>query len=445
MLRSFGRNVFLAVLFISGLFAGEEVTSLSQYGITWEFEKPVSSGRYITGDFWVAGPVTLKNIKPASAAGRHGSVVNPPAGNKQGYDDRLNGFTPALQVTLPLELKPGQSLVSTLSVNKVGERTPDTVNGQYCRGPVQTAAVLTCVISAPPADAFRPAYVGAEKLNFTAGQLRREMLPKVKAAGKVPEAAGYERYLQRIWLDHWPDWSSREMHPMENMPDYGREITNVVSTVSLMLVVEDPEGKYEKLLLKFVQLGIDYYGVTQSNNKLWFANGGHDSGRKIPIIFAGVLLNHDGMKNVKAIFAEDDQTYYGEGYRGQKVLWKIDPSEARKHEHLRPEKWAGPPFVRDNDGWKSEGYRALNGPTWVAQALTARMLGVKDNWNHNPYFDYVDRWVLEAKTGMVDKKTMQPAGYNPFPSDFVKAMWETYREKADEIGAENLKKLKTLK
>ena len=87
---------------------------------------------------------------------------------------------------------------------------------------------------------------------------------------------------------------------MENMPDYGREITNVVSTVSLMLVVEDPEGKYEKLLLKFVQLGIDYYGVTQSNNKLWFANGGHDSGRKIPIIFAGVLLNHDGMKNVKA-------------------------------------------------------------------------------------------------------------------------------------------------
>ena len=30
------------------------------------------------------------------------------------------------------------------------------------------------------------------------------------------------------------------MHPLENMPDYGREITNIVSTVSLLLLLDDP-------------------------------------------------------------------------------------------------------------------------------------------------------------------------------------------------------------
>ncbi len=422
--------------------AGEEASKLAQYGITWEFEKPAKTGKYMTGDFWVLGPVTVKNITPAQTPGRNGSVVNPPAGNKQAYDDRFSSIETSLRVNLPLELKPGQSLVSTISVDKVGEenKTPDTMPGQYCRGPIKTAAVLTCVAEVPPADAFRPAYVGEHKLYFTAGNIHREFLPKLKPAGKEPDPVIYERYLQKIWLDHWPDFRSREMHPWENMPDYGREITNITSTVSLLLTLDDPEGKYEKLLLKFVQLGIDYYGVAQSNNKLWFANGGHDSGRKIPIIFAGVVLDHDGMKNIKAVFAEDEQTYYGEGYRGQKVLWKIDPTETRKHEHLPPEKWKGPPFKGDNDGWKSEGYRSLNGPTWVAQALAARLLGAKGYWNHNEFFDYVDRWVLEAQNGMVDKKTMKPIGYKVFPSDFVKAMWEIYRDKADEIGARNLKK-----
>ena len=35
--------------------------------------------------------------------------------------------------------------------------------------------------------------------------------------------AAYERYLERIWLDHLYEWPNREMHPLENMPDYGRD------------------------------------------------------------------------------------------------------------------------------------------------------------------------------------------------------------------------------
>jgi hypothetical protein len=421
--------------------AGEDASpqaAISQYGITWSFAEPACVGRYVTGDWWVVGPATVQSVTPAPAEGRNGSAVNPPAGKRQGYDNRIAGYDAALRAAFPLALKPGQSLVTTASVDKVGDKTPDTVPGQYCRGPLRTAAVLTCVAEPPPADAFRPAYVGDRKLAFTAGQLRRDLLPGLASVGKLPDLKLHERFLERIWLDHLHEWPNRMMHPIENMPDYGREITNIVSTVSLLLLLDDPAKERETLLLRFVQLGIDYYGVTQSDADLWRANGGHNSGRKTPILFAGVLLGHDGMKGVKAAFAEDQQTYFGAGYRGQKALWTIDTTEARRHEHLPPDKWAGPPFQGDNNGWKSEGYRCLNGPTWVGQALAARLLGAKGDWNHDGFFDYVDRWVSEAQDGAVDRKTMKPTGYQPSPCGFVEAMWKAYRAKADEIGAQAL-------
>lgn len=421
----------------------DERGQVAQYGIVWTPAQPARVGRYVTGDWWVVGPVTVTGVTPAPRDGRNGSVVNPSAGKKQGYDDRIAGYDASLRAAFPLRLEPGQSLVSTASVETVGDRTPETVRGQYCRGPLRTAAVLTCVSAPPPEDAFRPPYVGDAKPPFRAGGLRRDLLPRLALAGPVPDVRPYERYLERIWLDHLFEWPNRMMHPLENMPDYGREITHIVSTVSLLLLTDDPQRERERLLLGFVQLGIDYWGVTRSDNDLWRANGGHNSGRKMPILFAGVLLDHDGMKHVRASFAEDEQTYYGSGYRGQKALWQICRDEARRHEHLPPEKWAGPPFQGANNGWKSEGYRLLNGPTWVGQALAARLLGAVELWDHPAFFDYVDRWVAEAESGTVAKDTAARAGYDAFHGparDFVRAMWQTYRERADEIARRTRKR-----
>ena len=433
--------VAAAMVFLTGVsplaaVESEERGQVAQYGIAWTPARPAHVGRYVTGDWWVVGPVTVTGVTPAPRDGRNGSVVNPSAGKRQGYDDRIHGYDALLRAAFPLRLEPGQSLVSTASVAKEGDRTPETVRGQYCRGPLRTAAVLTCVSAPPPEDAFRPPYVGDAKPRFHAGGLRRDLLPRLAPAGLVPDVRPYERYLERIWLDHLFEWPGRMMHPLENMPDYGREITHIVSTVSLLLLTDDPQRQRERLLLGFVQLGIDYWGVTRSDNDLWRANGGHNSGRKMPILFAGVLLGHDGMKRVRASFAEDEQTYYGSGYRGQKALWQINRNEARRHEHLPPEKWAGPPFQGENNGWKSEGYRLLNGPTWVGQALAARLLGAVELWNHPAFFDYVDRWVAEAESGTVAKDTGARAGYDAFRGparDFVRAMWGTYREQADTI------------
>ena len=413
----------------TGFATGQPTTtaerSLTQYGITWTFAQPASVGRFITGDWWVVGPVTVQSVSPAPTADRHGSVVNPPAGDKQGYDGRMAHFDTSLRAQFPLNLKPGDSLVSTSSVDAIGDRTADTVPGQYCRGPLRTAAVLTCVDAPPPGDAFRPAYVGTWRTIFTASQLRRDRLPGLQAPGAVPDVKPYERYLERIWLDHQREWVNRMMHPLENMPDYGREITNIVSDVGLLVLLDDPDRTRETLLLRFIQKGIDYYGVVQSDDNLWIGNGGHNSGRKWPILFAGLMLGHEGMSHVKATFQEDQQTYHGPGYRGQKALWTISPGNPNaRHEEVAADRWETFGDQRGNNGTKAEGYRKLNGPTWVGEALAARLTGMVDCWNHPAFFDYVDRWWDEEQQA----------------NDFVKSMWKRYRQQADEIGAKVQKK-----
>ncbi len=96
--------------------AGKAQTEVSQYGITWRFAAPARVGRFITGDWWIVGPVSITQVTPAPAAARNGSVVDPPAGKRQGDDDRLTGYDASLRSKLPLGLRPGQSLVSTASV-----------------------------------------------------------------------------------------------------------------------------------------------------------------------------------------------------------------------------------------------------------------------------------------------------------------------------------------
>lgn len=480
---------FIVSLLLPKGACGETAQTISQYGITWTFDKPCIVGRFVTGDYWVVGPVVVRSVDPAPEPGRNGSMVNPqagiPPGWKQGYDNRGMCFDVTYdensRATFPLSLCPGESLISSASVSEFGVRTPDSLDA-YLRNPLRTAAVLTCVDSPPPTDAFRPAYVGQKKTIWTVKQLHREILPRLPVPpGAIPpelldrEKAGLildralkegkpssvnrlatlpspliqERLLQRFWLDYGGSAPSGPLHPIENMLSYGREITHIVSTVGLMLLLDDPKGENEQLLRHYIQLGIDYWGVAQSSEKVWVANGGIDSGRKWPVIFAGLMLGSEEMANVKATSAEDEQTYFGKGYRGQTVLWRILPPPVPEQETQPPEKWKEGAYAGTiNDGWRSESYRLLNGPTWVGEALAARLMGATKLWNHDPFFEYVERWVREAPDGtyVMPKhatttaplepdalKNLQSKGYTPW-SDFVGSMWQAYRPKADEIG-----------
>src|SRR4051812_11512566 len=49
------------------------LTQVTQDGITWTFSQPQRVGRFVNGDYYVVGPVTVTDIQPlsTSANGRH--------------------------------------------------------------------------------------------------------------------------------------------------------------------------------------------------------------------------------------------------------------------------------------------------------------------------------------------------------------------------------------
>ncbi|HEC04213.1 MAG TPA: hypothetical protein ENI81_11825, partial [Phycisphaerales bacterium] len=74
-----------------------EQSEVSQFGITWTFDRDYVVGQFANGDYWVVGPVTIVGINPASveSAGRwiNGSMINPSPRfvRKQGYDSAMYG------------------------------------------------------------------------------------------------------------------------------------------------------------------------------------------------------------------------------------------------------------------------------------------------------------------------------------------------------------------
>ena len=369
----------------------------SQHGITWTFDKDYPVGQFVTGDWWVVGPVTVTGVTPAPVAGdakptdaRNGSMINPRGPRGQGYDGRIAGYRAELSVTFPVDLKPGQSLVSAISHEKA--RNPEIFpHFERAIGVLKTAAVLTVVAEAPPAGSFRPPFAGDDKPLFSAEDLRLDKLPRLKKVPGVPKMADIEKIFSRPWLDHIVGWTVRRLHPTENMPGYGREVSRGSGFGALMLCLDFPPEEKERLLVGTVQTGIDLYYTVKSGGG-WPADGGHASGRKIVILIAGLMLDNKDMLAVEGAFGEDMQTYYGKGWTGATALWQIYNHTGRRppHEHQRPARWKSA---------KDESYRrCCTALAWVGEALAARKLGLVEHWRHDAFFDYVDRWMTETDT-----------------------------------------------
>jgi hypothetical protein len=143
--------------------------------------------------------------RPEAQRVRNGFMVNPPARMKVTYDSGVrNWFDPALIQRLPVTMKPGDSLVSTISMpkdlvlnaqlrNKIERGVDDS-------SPIRTAAVLTCVSEPQPPDAFRPAFCDRGQRIYLARNLKRERLPTAAATKSIPRIDQYVRFTQRPWV-----------------------------------------------------------------------------------------------------------------------------------------------------------------------------------------------------------------------------------------------------
>ena len=449
--------------------------SVSQYGMTWTFDKPARVGQFVNGDFYVVGPVTITEITPRPLYGaeipahqldhmdkekpvkdriRNGFMLNPPAEQKISYDSGVrNWFDPALIQRLPVSMKPGDSLVSTISMPFGLSLRAPIANGPEVRGeedssPIKDAAVLTCVGEPQPADAFRPAFCDRTQKIYLARNLKREMLPALVRPADAAKIGDYIRYTQRPWLNTC-FFGFEE--PVENMPWYGREVGRVVGNAALLLCSNFTAQQKEPLLDNLVQVGIDYGGMIRAGHPGWPGFGGHGTGRKFPVVFAGLLLGDAELAHInksfpKAGFGEDEQTAYGDSWTGAKVVFTghsaIDEATGIGRDYVRGPAWGPyehtPPSTWGPGQKTSEGYRrtsTTNG--WVSEALVIRLLHAEKAWDHDPFLDYVDRWMYEKDDNFIQTLKAATGGDYNHPwsrqglawvdDDFVTEMWQKYR------------------
>jgi hypothetical protein len=445
---------------------------VSQFGITWTFDRDYAVGQFANGDYWVVGPVTIIGIDPPSleVEGRvtNGSMANPSPrlGAKQGYDNGMFAgynwgpecYQPGLNIARPngldlsesnpLTLQAHCSLVSTISLEEPGHRPQ-----------LRTAAVLTVLDAAVPEGSFRPPYCGSDKtVRFNKDQLNYSLLATVRPTGGSPSLATVERYFERPWLGHIPDWVGYYQHPLDNMPWYGREMAIQIGEGALMLHLNLQSWQKETLLIRYVQLGIDLHGVVQDGGTgNWVNNGGIASGRKWPILFAGLVLGDPNMTNIGlrsgdylyseghgpgneppdyVHFGEDDQTFYvaqADVDITHSPKWKPDHRDAHMIPYNRGDiglvEWGirHATSPQDSNKYWDTAYRlGTTANSWAGFVLAVHIMqeytSAKTLWNHDALFDYMDRY-MQVQQAVIGTD----AAWQRQRSDFLGAMWDTYR------------------
>ena len=442
MFRKLALLVVICVVILSqNGYAAYYKKSISQYGITWEFTEPVPVGRFVTGDYYVVGSCTIASITPAPTVSpaRHGSQLDLHLSGKTytdakaGWDDRIphGRYEESYRAYPPIHLHPGQALISSVSVEKPGEIEnmfrPGYFNDKIS---TKTMAVITCLEEEVDSDAFRPGYADPAKTLYYARNLRRNLLPSLPKVTGTPELHIFEEYLDRPWVETGYDEFTVAG---ENMPCYGREYTRLVSHAALLLCLDFSPEEKEDLLLSMVQLGIDIRGLIEAGYKGWPAVGGHGNGRKLPLLFAGLMLNDSSMLSPYSghpdvQFSEDIQTMYATGWTGAKAVFA---GHAGKDGHPGKPDWGAYEHLhpRDWPGTTGESYRrCCTSITWVGEATAARLLGLEMHWDHPSFFDYVERWMTEDDSEFL-KVILRETGKD-FSQDWArqKQAWDEFVE-----------------
>ena len=380
---------------------GTEAAQASHGQTTWYLGAPRPTGRYILGDPYFVGPVSLSAVTPTTVPGvRDGSQLDPPGGvNAQGYGANS-------KISYDSALNIAASLPATITEGTVVSSVYPSGSGYGGRPALETAACMTVVTSEPAARSFRPGYVaGAPKVSrHTMDDVDWSRLPSLELPSGAKSLSGATDRVARVWLDHGSGWRCEYIHPQENMGDhYGRNFT--ANYGDCLLVACDPtvsQADKEQLVAGLIQVGLDWFECakhTQSPHA-WRADGGHMSGRLFPILFAGWLFDDAEMLAVRDLpndFGEINQTWRVEqsdvgrplnpDSRSVKTLYSQSdvgkPEWGIRHQH-EPD--------RDNATIDTKYRLCCTANAWLAQTLVSHAMGINSFWQKQDYFDYMDRY-----------------------------------------------------
>lgn len=453
---------FIIILFPLNLYAATSVTVGS---ITWTFDADYQVGQFVTGDWYVVAPsgVTINSISPTWDGTDNGSMNTPIPGYGQGYTTQNGGYDDSLNIEtqLPYTAQPGAKIISSTS------RVPDA-NHSY----IDEMAILTVVDSVPPPDAFRPGYCDSTNSYKRFSDINLSKIPNVYLSDNAYTPSEYEDNFARPWVDHQRVWEGRMIHPANNMPDYGRDMASQVGTAVTILASNYSLDEKKSLLIGFLQYGIDTYSIINiaKNNgyySMWPANGGHSSGRKLPVLIAGLLFNDVDMLSIGDFsgdyilsgsfgnppadyyhFGEDDQTFYVtqedvDCTNDITCTWNPDdraslPPQRYDESLIGMPEWgirhANEPNVSDAC-WVAMYRQCCTGFAFISEALGADLFKLKEAWNHDVFFDYTKRY-FEITQGNPDPfgyvVTGEASGYSS--STFVTDAWRTFYDKSKHAG-----------
>ncbi|EFA79270.1 hypothetical protein PPL_07688 [Heterostelium album PN500] len=432
-----------------------QASSISQWGITFNFDKAYPCGKFVNGDYWVTpttagGKVVISSMLPAFTGTRNGWMANPNHPLNHGFDSEIGGWTASMVPALPYSASVNTSIVKAIS----------EAGANHCNQPytcLSTAAVLTVLAAPPPTGSFRPGYYGlpVNKKIYSSLNMQTALLPSFAPVADTPTLASLVTRFERVQLDHKKDWTGRDLHPHLNLPDYGSIIASDTGDAVLRLMLNDPLSAKMPLLIQYVQAGIDYWSM-YNGGVTWPVDGGIFIGRKLPIAFAAVMLNDSAISAKLKLagtqsFGEDGQIYYSTN--ASMVLWgqECDPDDywdCALTGAAQGTKDCRDPFGYIDGGIPGDLYQmCCTSQTWKATVLSQRLMPkVQCAFNSPLLLTYVDRWVSSGAHTLPDPYSLQRGGVlgpSRFPqfngksandgyysSSFAYNMWATYRATA---------------
>lgn len=427
---------------------------ITRSGITWEIAGNPTSGTYMNGDPWVVGPVSVTNITPLSVATGGGRIINGSEKNLRRrnnpaatWDDFLQGFdslpscaydnTINVGRALPIALAAGDSLVST-------ESDPNQTSSYLSA--INRAAVLTVVAAPPAANEFRPPYWYPTRpaAPYAWDDSMLDQLPSVFPASYGASIATMASRMQQLWLSVGFNEASWRVMPQLQCHGYYRERNIELGYMMMALCSAIPKLQKRALAIALCQYGIDLAWAVK--NGQYFASR-HSTGRKAPIVLMAHITGFADFADVNALCPVGTWDPYNDPYalaQDHRVVWGEDGQTFVVAEtspgvynwgkgrytiqHVGQPEWGNDHWMLQGDtdwsDWLSEegirGYRkccSANG--WLGQQLAMRAMGLIRAWGHDPYFDYLARYLKIAPS----------IGFPSWQLDFTGALlpvWQQY-------------------
>lgn len=443
-----------------------EVT-IKRRSISWTLGNVSAHGTFANGDPWVCAPPggrveVLSQDPPCLTTGgwtRNGTMVDPDImqpggqlpGSRQGWDSSMYAqyaksadYSPILNVALqyPYHARASVSLCTARSAPQADQRPQ-----------LQDMAVLT-ILEAPPPDGtgegyFRPAWSSLKEplVPCNPDRMALELLGEHPALPGMPGFQELERWIDGPWIDHCCYWFQRYAHPSSVMPDYGQFMADQLGIIALALHTKAPLEEKWPLFVRFLQLGLDWSalakrvalwheergrtgldarerGTVGVYEQPWPAGMGHHTGRKWPILFAGLILKRPDLVELTktrgpVAFSEDDQTFF------------VPQDYASKHGYpqslVGEAEYAGTEKPVDQVPlWDSSPYRRCCTFNAMYGALLAAQLtpGGREAWEHEPIFEYMKRYRREEER--LHGRAQPYLVWQRNAGDWALRMWDQY-------------------